>query len=639
MHHMLRFSAVLLLSVLITTQAFSQLRASDNTVVAQIGSERIQLSELISYYTLNSFEASPNADQLKEFLPFYVDYKLKLMEARSQNLDKDEELISEYENYARQASLSYWLENEVKDRLFRDFVERSAYELKAFHILQRLDPNAPPADTARVYNNLLQARIDFENGETLENLDKKYSTQMQGRSMGGQLPWLSAGTTVKPFEDALYAAETGKLTYPVRTQFGYHLIFVQEKRPRSAERSVSHIFFPSAEAAQGAEAAEEAHLALQRGKSWHDVVNEYTRDTASAQRGGNIGWVNYGMQYIEDFVEAVMKMDTSIPFTEPIPTSYGLHIFRIDSVKTFPDEESRQNELRKQLERLPQYQADRENVIEQAARVGNANLKRESLGKLFGVINSNPGLRVSQMEIPHEILSQPLFSVLNYTYSNADFWNWLLTRFQDYRSNQLDNNLIDDYRFEIIERHLPEITVSEFPEFAEQLQMFKDGLMVFKISDMNIWNSETVDTTALVSLYNENLQNYRMVDRYHYVLIGAREDSLLQKSIQLKSSGVVRDSIRSQIPGIVIVEDSVSVTTEEPYVLLGSLEPGQYSEPFEYRNRFAVFQLVSNLPARQMTYDEAFFRLVSDYQPAREEKYMKSLRDKYRVRTWPNRIR
>jgi peptidyl-prolyl cis-trans isomerase SurA len=636
---MLRLIALSLISLLITGQAFSQLRASDDAVVAQIGNQQIQLGELISYYSLNSLDESPNADQLKEFLPFYIDYKLKLTEAQSQNLDQDEELITEYNNYARQASLSYWLENEVKERLFTEFKERSEYELKAFHILHRLDPNASPADTARVYNLLMQARDDFESGESIENLDSKYSTQMQGRSMGGQLPWFSAGSTVKPFEDALYAAEMGQLTYPVRTQFGYHLIYVQEKRPKSADRSISHIFFPASEGEAGAESAKEAHLALQRGQTWIDVVNEYSRDTASAQRGGNIGWVNYGMQFSEDFVEIVMNLSTELQFSEPVSTIYGMHILRVDSVKTYPDEESKLSELRTQLENLPHYQADRQNVIDQAARVGNAHLNRENLNNLFNALNANISLRVSEIDIPDRVLSQELFSVHNHKYSNLDFWNWLSIRFQDYRPNQLDNSLINDFTNELIEQHLAEITVSEFPEFSEQLQQFKDGLMVFKLSDLNIWSSESVDTTALINLYNENLQNYKLGDRFHYILIGARNDSLLQKSLELKRNGVIRDSIRSQIPGIVIVEDSVSATTEEPYVLLSSLEPGEYSEPFEYRNRFAVFQLVSNLPARQMTYDEAFFRLVSDYQPVREEKYTNSLREKYRVRTWPNRIR
>lgn len=636
---MFRVIVITVLTFLITSQALSQLRASDDTIVAQIGNERIHLSELIRYYSLNSLEVSPSVVQLKEFLPFYVDYKLKLIEARNQNLDQDEELINEYDNYARQASMSYWLENEVKERLFREFKERSEYELKAFHILQRLDPNAPPSDTIRVYNNLLQAIADYENGESLENLDRKYSTQMQGRSMGGQLPWLSAGTTVKPFEDALYASETGNLTHPVRTQFGYHLIYVQEKRPRSVDRNISHIFFPAIESAEGDESAKEAHLALQRGQSWNDVVNEYSRDTASTQRGGDIGWVNYGMQYIEDFVEAVMSLDTDIPFSEPISTTYGLHIIRIDSVKSYSDEESRLNELRTQLESLPHYQADRQNVIDQAAQAGNANLSRENLNALFNAINSNISLRISEIEIPEKVLSLALYSVHSYTYSNQDFWNWISIRFQDYRPNQLDSSLIDDFTNEIVERHLADITVSEFPGFSDQLQQFKDGLMVFNISDMHIWSSESVDTTALLNLYNENLQNYRLGDRFHYILIGARNDSLLQKSLELKRNETVRDSIRSQIPGIVIVEDSVSVTTEEPYVLLSSLKPGEFSKAFEYRNRFAVFQLVNNLPARQMTYDEAFFRLVSDYQPSREEKYMNMLRDKYRVRIWPNRIR
>ena len=60
-------------------------------------------------------------------------------------------------------------------------------------------------------------------GETFEKLAKDFSTCPSGKS-GGALGSFTRGMMVKPFEDAAFALEPGKISEPVKTQFGYHLI-------------------------------------------------------------------------------------------------------------------------------------------------------------------------------------------------------------------------------------------------------------------------------------------------------------------------------------------------------------------------------------------------------------------------------
>jgi peptidyl-prolyl cis-trans isomerase C len=63
----------------------------------------------------------------------------------------------------------------------------------------------------------------LEAGETFEKLAKDHSSCPSGKS-GGALGEFGRGMMVKPFEDAAFGLEIGKVSGPVKTQFGYHLI-------------------------------------------------------------------------------------------------------------------------------------------------------------------------------------------------------------------------------------------------------------------------------------------------------------------------------------------------------------------------------------------------------------------------------
>jgi peptidyl-prolyl cis-trans isomerase C len=93
-----------------------------------------------------------------------------------------------------------------------------AKEYNAAHILVAAE------DKARELKAALDAGADFA------QLAKEHSTDTGSGSNGGDLGWFGLGMMVKPFEDAVVAAEAGKVTDPVQSQFGWHLILVKEVR-------------------------------------------------------------------------------------------------------------------------------------------------------------------------------------------------------------------------------------------------------------------------------------------------------------------------------------------------------------------------------------------------------------------------
>ena len=74
----------------------------------------------------------------------------------------------------------------------------------------------------------LKTKID-NNEITFEEAAKKYSSCPSGQT-GGDLGYFGRGMMVKPFEEAAFSAEPNKVTNPVQTQFGWHLIKVTDRK-------------------------------------------------------------------------------------------------------------------------------------------------------------------------------------------------------------------------------------------------------------------------------------------------------------------------------------------------------------------------------------------------------------------------
>lgn len=86
----------------------------------------------------------------------------------------------------------------------------------------------------KAQTRLAQLRQRLVNGESFEALAKRYSEDASA-PQGGDLGWLTPGETVPAFERAMDALEPGQISEPIQSQFGWHLIQVQERRTKNME--------------------------------------------------------------------------------------------------------------------------------------------------------------------------------------------------------------------------------------------------------------------------------------------------------------------------------------------------------------------------------------------------------------------
>lgn len=606
---------------------------SEDSAIGSINNQPVTFRELKTQFNKSSVLPSEDDQGLQDFVNLYMDYRLKLAVAQDAGYMQDPHILSELREYERQSAYPYWLERHVRNNLLDELYERSKERIHAQHILISVPENATPADTASAYNKLMEARDRFLSGEDFMALSEEYSTRQRGQSMGGDLGFFSAGWAVKPFEDAAYALQAGEVGMPVRTQFGYHLIHVLERIQTGPNKSFSHIFFMTRGVAVPVDSvlanAWLAHNELEEGREWFDVVKEWSQDEQSRLSGGSIGWINYGM-YEQAFTQRLMDIQDVGHYTEPFVSQYGVHIARLDTIYQ-PGEEEIREELTQTLNQLPRMRDNEQAVLANAAIKGNARFHRSNLAAFEEFTRDNFQGDMASITYPETLLDKTVFSFNDKSWTARNYLEWLIPVIGERNSPQYHHRMADQFKDHIIDAELVSLTRNSFPEFKDLGNDYLTGLAVFRVNEDSIWTFAQQDTARLRELFMANPDDYRFDTRYRYVRLSARADSTLDKVREIVLSGVPIDSIRSDFSNVVMRRDIINRIEEEPYSYLSGLNKGDFSPYFDYRRRRTTMFLEEILVARPMTFEEAYNKLVTDYQYIREAEWLQNMRKKYNV--------
>jgi peptidyl-prolyl cis-trans isomerase C len=124
----------------------------------------------------------------------------------------------------------------VSDEETKSFYDRNPQlfqqpeQVKASHILIKVQSNAPDEQKAEARKKIETVQQKVQKGEDFATLAKTYSEGPSG-PRGGDLGYFKRGQMVKPFEEAAFSLKPNETSDIVETQFGYHLIKVDDKKP------------------------------------------------------------------------------------------------------------------------------------------------------------------------------------------------------------------------------------------------------------------------------------------------------------------------------------------------------------------------------------------------------------------------
>ena len=228
------------------TSLMLSLSASAQTldpVIMTINGKRVTRSEFEYSFNKNNSDGVIDKKTVEEYVPLYVDFKLKVAEAESQRLDTLSSIRKDLYSYKEQMVIPTIVDSAYIEREARRTYDNTAVRfegqdlLTASHILVLLRQDATAEQQAAgkeridsIYR-VLKAVPREQLAEKFAELAREKSDDKGSAQRGGALGQFGKGTMIPDFEKAAYALKAGEMSEPVKSTVGYHIIYMTDRHP------------------------------------------------------------------------------------------------------------------------------------------------------------------------------------------------------------------------------------------------------------------------------------------------------------------------------------------------------------------------------------------------------------------------
>ena len=613
----------------------------DSDVLFTVSGEPVTVGEFRYIYTkTNGEEADFSRASVMEYLDLYERFKLKVARAREMGLDTIVALQTELEGYRQQLADNYLVDNEVTDKLVAELYEHKKRDVDFSHILIGLGSVAP-ADTLAAYRRA----AEILDGLTAENFAERageVSDDAYSKQQGGRIGYVAAPLPqgMYPLEEALYAAEDGEVVGPVRTPAGYHLLLKHGSRPAYGEVEIAHILLRKSEGTDPAvqrQRAQEAREALRNGQSFEDVAAEYSEDAKTSQQGGYIGFFGIN-RYNKTFEEAAFGLGEDGEISEVIESPVGFHILKRISHRGVQPLQEQAPLLEAAVRQDPRFAEGRQALFDRLEREYDTRRVDENytafvngLDSTFFQMNTDFGAADREAD---------LLRIGNAAYSTGDFIDFLeenaRLRASLERRFEVDGaveSLYADWTDRQVEHYAEAQLEEQFPEFRALMREYREGILLFEATKLEVWDRAGEDTTGLQAYFDAHRDQYRYEPRarvlkYTINTIGGTNAEEVSEAADGSTSAQLVE--RFGTDGVRIEEQVYEEATLPEGVTFAA---GTKSRVRQVDRTTAEFyRVVEMLPARQKELAEARGYVIADYQDQLEKEWVEALRKKFAVK-------
>tara|TARA_B110000483_G_scaffold210992_1_gene258432 strand:- start:481 stop:2130 length:1650 start_codon:yes stop_codon:yes gene_type:complete len=496
---------IFLLIFLIPFVCFTQINSSD--ILFTIEDDAVTTKEFLRVYNKNLDLITDNSQKdIDNYLQLYIDYKLKVLEAYEKEYDKKESYISELNKYSAQLASNYLYDKKSQDSLVNEAYLRTKTEIKASHILIRVD--AQDLDTLEVYNKLISCREDFQM-HNLAYLIKKYH---DGKNIFVEdLGYFSAFKMIYSFESKAYEAKIGDVSMPFRTRFGYHILKVEDKRESLGEVTVGHIML-SKKNKDSPSKINSLYDSIIGGANFESFAKKYSDDKSTSNVGGRLKPFTSGQLNSLPFEKAAFDLEDINQISKPLETKFGWHILKLYSKSQLSSFKEMESSLINKVKNNSRSSVISNSFYKKLLNKYNLDYEND-LTYFVDQLNGHNDKNI--WKIPPTINKQKTLIKINDTeLSYLDFANYIVNT---YLSNGTNYRLVKDLYENFINKSVMDYyksnLLTENAEYRYIYNEYKEGLMLFDLMQNEVWNKAKEDTIGLKSYFKNNKSLFKITNK------------------------------------------------------------------------------------------------------------------------------
>lgn len=618
------------------TQCLISQNDLENKILFSVEGTPVYASEFIRVYKKNlDLVQDESQKDVDAYLKLFIDYRLKLQEAKALGYDKKPQYLREFGSYKKQLAKNYLTDHKVTDELVKEAYERVSQDVNVSHMLIKLDPSV--TDTTAVYKQMLTFKERLEN-EDFQDLQKELHN---GKSIFVEdLGWFSGFKMIYDFENVAYNTKIGAVSMPFRTQFGYHVLKVHDKRQSRGEVTVGHIMIMNSQkdaSVKPAERIQEIYQMLQQGSQFESLAKQFSEDPSSASNGGKLKTFKSAQLSSVKFENEAFKLKNVGEISEPFQTNYGWHIAKLYDKKPFADFEDLKPSLEARVRRDPRSKVINDAFMDTLKAQYGISDENANISDFVAMLNAD--YYKKEWQIPENLAqTKVLFKIKEETVSYKDFADYLHAIQKRVSPSQSFESIVNTAYVEFLNKKLKTYHENHLEdsnkEYAQILSEYREGLLLFDLMESKIWNAVKDDTIALETYYKEHKANYKWPRRVDAIIISSAD----KKAVQAASKLLKKDQDIETIKAAVNANGTQKIITttgvfEETHrsIPKGFKFKNGISKIYNQNDAFHVIKVNEVLPETTKTFEEARGKVIGDYQTIFEKDWVAKLAEKYKI--------
>ncbi|MFT6810784.1 MAG: peptidyl-prolyl cis-trans isomerase SurA [Saprospiraceae bacterium] len=620
----------------------------EGDVLFDINGVPVHLSEFQYIYEKNNRD---NADYSKasvdEYLDLYINFKLKVRKAKDLGYADTNAYKEELAGYRKQLADSYVIDKEVIERIADETLERKQYDVAVYHILITAPQNAHKDRVSAAKKKIDEIRQEIIDGLSFEEAAARYSHDRNSNKLGGDIGYLTASLpdAFIELEDAIYSLPKGELSQPIKTDLGYHIVKILDKRPARGTMEAAHILLRKT-ASNGfpiagiKERAANLKKDILEGKiSFDDAAVNISEDKTTSSKNGYLGFLGIG-QFEASFEDVAFAIATDGAISDPVETSIGWHIIKRISKRPAAEKSAIKESVRAKMQQGKRFDRTRDVVVKELQKEANFKERREFL-QLFSDSIDNTFFDYS-WQVP-DFTNINLFSYNGKQYGLKDFAKFAKTNSKT-RLRAKGNQELSALIFELYDNFVAEEAISyaeshleeRYLDFKNLMREYEEGILLFEITKNEVWDKAASDSLGLAQYYGRHSGDYNWTTRVRLTNYSVRNNNpneihkYFSAAKELSPMQMI-EKFNAEKELVMYSQDLFSLGAEPLRGLL--IEPNVVSVP-QINNslKMTTFKKIEEiLPAGPKKLKEAKGYVISDYQDELEEAWIEELKKEYKV--------
>ena len=352
--------------LLFAAALMSAMTFAQQETLMTINGKPVSAEEFLYIYEKNNQAGAIDPKTMDEYLDMFINFKLKVTEAEAQGIDTTEAFKKELKGYRAQATPKYLQDEQAMDSLIEMSWRHMAKDRRAAHIAIQCPMSADSAQQAdalakinEAYERVVlgkevlkgkgkKAKLVRQPVEAFDAVARELSTDPSVQETGGELGWITPFRYVYPLEEAVYNTELGKISKPFRTQYGWHIVLIEEERDHK-EVKASHIMKMVPDPSMDAEkkALIDSIAKIITPENFAEVATRESEDRGSSMRGGELGWFGKG-QMVKPFEDATFALAEG-EISAPVRSQYGWHLILKEGERGIQPLDSMRTQIQRQV--------------------------------------------------------------------------------------------------------------------------------------------------------------------------------------------------------------------------------------------------------------------------------------------------